>query len=459
MRCAEVLVSLISALRRAGSGVAAAACCAMLASCGGGNSTETTLIGTGSTASPAGTEVVLSQPQGSNTTEIVVDAGPGSGTGFSSFGVANLPYVTVKVCSPGSATACVTIDHVLLDTGSVGLRVLRSAVAGLNLPAAADATGTLVSCYPFVLGAVWGPLAQADLTIGGETASKLPLQIIDDSQPAVFTAPADCQKAANGSLLNSQGSLLAKGVLGIGMIAYDCGQLCAVGDYTGTYTIYYRCTTASVCTAAAVPAEQQVQNPVVQFSPNSDGTRDDNGTIVMLPAVPDLGAAVVRGRLVFGIGTQTNNQLPLGSSILRVQTDPIRDDYLYVQSSVGGQTYPNSYIDSGSNGYFFDSASLSQACIAAGKGANWYCPSAQQNLNAVITGADGMTRSVSLSIGNADLLFAPPGTNTAFPTLAGAAGAANPGAFVWGLPFFYGKSVYTSIWFQRLSENGPWYTF
>jgi hypothetical protein len=456
MRCAEVLVCLISALRRAGYGVAAAACCAVLASCGGGNSTETTLIGTGATASPAGTEVVLSQPQGSNTTEIVVDAGPGSSTGFSSFGVANLPYVTVKICSPGSATACVTIDHVLLDTGSVGLRVLRSAVAGLNLPTAADASGTLVSCYAFVLGAIWGPLAQADLTIGGETASNLPLQIIDDSQPAVFAAPADCQKAANGSLLNSQGSLLAKGVLGIGMIAYDCGQNCADGFYPN-YTVYYRCTTASVCAATAVPAEQQVQNPVVHFSPNSDGTRDDNGTIVMLPAVPDLGAAVVRGRLVFGIGTQTNNQLPLGSSILRVQTDTSRDDYFYVQSSVGGQTYPNSYIDSGSNGYFFDSASLSQACIAAGKGATWYCPSAQQNLNAVITGADGMTRSVSLSIGNADLLFA--GTNTAFPTLAGAAGAANPGVFAWGLPFFYGKAVYTSIWFQRLSENGPWYTF
>jgi hypothetical protein len=187
---------------------------------------------------------------------------------------------------------------------------------------------------------------------------------------------------------------------------------------------------------------------------------NNNGTILMLPSVPDLGAAVVRGRLVFGIGTQTNNQLPSGSNILFVQTDPNRSDYLYVQTTVGSQTYPNSYIDSGSNGYFFDSASLSQACVAAAKDLNWYCPAAQQNLNAVITGADGLTRSVSLSIGNADLMFAVTNSsNTAFPTLGGAAGAANPGAFVWGLPFFYGKSVYTSIWFQRLSEKGPWYTF
>jgi hypothetical protein len=425
-----------------------------LVACGGGNSTETTLIG--APTSPPGTEVVLSQPQGSNTTEIVVDSGPS--TGFS-LGVANLPYVTVTVCTPGSTTQCVTIDHVFLDTGSIGLRVLRSAVASLQLPAMpSDAgAGNLVSCYPFVIGAVWGPLARADLGIGGERASNLPVQIIDDARPAVYTAPTDCQNAANGSLLDSVSRLQAKGVLGVGMIAYDCGQLCAVGDYTGTYTLYYRCSTATDCQATAVPADLQVQNPVVQFAPNPDGTVDNNGTVVMLPAVPDQGASVVRGRLVFGIGTQTNNQLPPASNILRVQTDPMRADYLYVQSSIGSQVFPNSYIDSGSNGYFFDDASLSTSCIGAGKGSTWYCPGTLQSFNALITDASGATRSVGLSIVNADLLFA--STNTAFATLGGASGSANPGAFVWGLPFFYGKSVYTAIWGQSLAANGPWYTF
>ena len=43
---------------------------------------------------PASTTVVLSEPTGSNTTEVIVDSGP---PGFS-LGSTNVPYVTVKVC-------------------------------------------------------------------------------------------------------------------------------------------------------------------------------------------------------------------------------------------------------------------------------------------------------------------------------------------------------------------------
>ena len=79
MRCAELLLVLALAL---------------LAGCGGGNSVETKCLGAcdGITPGVAGPEVVQSQPQGTNTTEVVVDSGPASGF---SLGVTNLPYVTV----------------------------------------------------------------------------------------------------------------------------------------------------------------------------------------------------------------------------------------------------------------------------------------------------------------------------------------------------------------------------
>ena len=41
----------------------------------------------------------------------------------------------MTLCKPGSASECVVIDHVFLDTGSIGLRLFRSAVASLSLPA------------------------------------------------------------------------------------------------------------------------------------------------------------------------------------------------------------------------------------------------------------------------------------------------------------------------------------
>src|SRR4051794_39506840 len=115
-----------------GARLIAACALAVLAACGGGTSSETTLIGGGTAGGTNVTTVSIDAPTGPNTTEIVVDSGPASGF---SLGAANIPYVTITVCTPGSTTECTTIDHVFLDTGSIGLRVLKSAVAKLALKA------------------------------------------------------------------------------------------------------------------------------------------------------------------------------------------------------------------------------------------------------------------------------------------------------------------------------------
>jgi Protein of unknown function (DUF3443) len=240
-------------------------------------------------------------------------------------------------------------------------------------------------------------------------------------------------------------------VLGVGMLRYDCGLICETGDYSGGYTLYYRCDTAGACTATAVRAEQQVQNPVSALAVNN------NGTIVMLPALPEVGAAVARGRLVFGIGTQSNNQLQPADKLLHVETDPASPGYLYLAATMSGVRYPYSYIDSGSNGLFFDDPNLSTRCAGNGAGSSWYCPASPQSRSVELQDALGVRAQVALSVGSADVLFG--SSNTAFANLGGAAGAANPGAFVLGLPFFYGRRVYTAIWGQALATNGPWYAF
>jgi len=441
MRCAE-----------AARAALLAAALAALAGCGGGNSSETTLIVSGVPTTPTGVTVTLAEPTGPNTTEIVVDSGPASGFAL---GVANLPYVTVKVCAPGSTTSCASIDHVFLDTGSIGLRVLRSAVAGLALPPVMAGSGPAAQpvheCYPFVVGAVWGPMARADVTIGEERAATLPIQLIDDGTPAGAEAPADCVAAANGALLKSVTSLQAKGVLGVGMLSYDCGLICETGDYSGTYTLYYRCDTAGRCTATAVRAEEQVQNPVSAFAVNN------NGTLVLLPALPEVGAAVAKGRLVFGIGTQSNNQPRPGDTRLHLETDVASLGYLYLSATIGSVRYPYTYIDSGSNGLFFDDAALTTQCAGSGAGATWYCPATAQQRLVELSDMLGTRTQFSLGITSADVLFA--SSNTAYANLGGAAGSANPGALVLGLPFFYGRRVSTAIWGQALATSGPWYAF
>jgi hypothetical protein len=429
-----------------------------LAGCGGGNSSVTTVTGGGLDGGNGATVVALDSPNGPNTTEIVVDAGPAAGF---SLGVANIPYVTVTVCAPGSATNCATIDHVFLDTGSVGLRLLKSKVAGLSLPAvsiAADPVlgrpgGRAVECYPFVLGAVWGPLVSADLRIAGEVATSLPVQVIDDATPMGDAAPAECIAAANGGLQNSVASLQANGILGIGMVAYDCGVNCRDGNYASGYTLYYACGGASggACVPTAIPVALQVQNPVARFAVNN------NGTVIAMPALPDLGAGSARGRLVFGIGTQANNQIPPTARMVFVDPDPTHADYLYFTTTTPRGTYSDSYIDSGSNALFFDDAAIAKGCQSStASSSGWYCPAAVQRLTATVTDTFGASGNVDFAVANADVLFRT--SSICFADLAGSAGQGTT-AFVWGFPFFYGRTVFTSIWGQALSPNGPWNAF
>ena len=455
---------------------------AVCVGCGGGDSSVTTYSGG---LVPA-TSVSIDTPTGSNTTEVIVDGGPAS----FSVGAMNTPYVTVTVCAP-SSTRCATIDHVFLDTGSYGLRVLKSRVASLTLPAltlAADAqrqtpAGTAVECYPFVLGGVWGPLARADVHMAGETATAIPIQLIDDSGSASLAVPADCIAAAGGvsstgqsPIFDSAASLQANGILGIGMMGFDCGLTCTTASYAGFHIQYYVCPdqlTAN-CQAAAVPVAQQTQNPVVHFVPDDGNAQADNtGTIVSLPALPTLGAGVARGRLVFGIGTRSNNQIAAGAKTLRVDANPSSPTYLYFTTTIGSASYPYSYIDSGSNAFFFNDASIGQACSssAGGQSGGWYCPSGTVSVlrNASLSDSFGNAASIDFSVANADVLFS--GSSTAFANLGGSLGldqlncqatrtCQNPEkTFAWGLSFFFGRSVYTSIWGQALSTNGPWNAF
>src|SRR5258708_18244294 len=128
-----------------------------------------------------------------NTLAVVVDAGPPG------VGAVNRPYVTVKVCVPGSTT-CANIDHVLLDTGSGGLRLVRSVLTagGVTLTPVTDSQGRIIEeCASFVGGEIWGPVGLADVTLAGEVAAKLPVQVMDDTNTNA-APPTTC--GPNGSV-------------------------------------------------------------------------------------------------------------------------------------------------------------------------------------------------------------------------------------------------------------------
>ncbi len=118
----------------------------------------------------AGTAVVTVNPtaSGGNVAPLTVDAGP-AGLGYVS---TNVAFTTVLVCIPNTTT-CQTIDHVMVDTGSSGLRLLSAAAGGefnLSLPPENDSNGNpLGECQVFLDGYVWGTVNTADVVMLGET--------------------------------------------------------------------------------------------------------------------------------------------------------------------------------------------------------------------------------------------------------------------------------------------------
>jgi hypothetical protein len=64
-------------------------------------------------------------------------------------------------------------------------------------------------------------------------------------------------------------------------------------------------------------------------------------------------------------------------------------------------------------------------------------------LSAVLQGQNGVSATVNFTVADAETLRANNPSLVAFATLAGTFPTAN--TFDWGLPFYYGRTVYTAI--------------
>ena len=153
--------------------------------------------------------------------------------------------------------------------------------------------------------------------------------------------------------------------------------------------------------------------------------------------------------MVFGIGTQANNGIG-SATVLNVDANTGNVVTLY-----NGQTYVDSYIDSGSNALFFGT----RAFATCGKPLDgFYCPATTQNGSATIQGTNGTSSPANFSIANASQLATANPTYFAFSNLGGI----NPDSlgFAWGLPFHYGRNVFTAIETRSTpAGTGPYVAF
>jgi hypothetical protein len=431
----------------------------------------TGLTGCGGGFRPLGPETNLPVPSTVNNT-VPVTAGL-----TSSGGRINGVFVSVTVCGPAvlpvgqnppggppPPPTCQTIPNILIDTGSVGLRLIETGtVDGLSLPVVTDSNGnTMQECVQFAdFSYAWGPVARATIQIAGETAAQVPLefetpntgipiQIITQPDFVTTPAPADCLASPpSGGVpiaVNTVQTLGANGILGVGSFLQDCGSACASSPPRNQY---FSCP-SGLCSVASVPQNLQIWNPVAAFA------YDNNGLVLSLPYAPPGGSGPVTGSLIFGNGTQSNNTF--GNVTLfaidsygnfpqvTLVTQP--SPFLPAMPVVNYLSPQNgSYLDSASPAiYFSDAQSLAvPECLNSdGQPLGLYCPSTLTPFFAQVYGTNKASETLSWYVENATGLLS--SQNSVFSTLGGDSGINVSTDYAdFGLPFFLSHTVYVGF--------------
>ena len=423
----------------------------VLSACGGGggsSSSPSSSSGSGPVpVTPPDPTSTANFPSGANVVKVSVDG--------QSFSALNTPFVSITLCNPSAPTNCLTIDHILVDTASVGLRVYSqplntSSLTSLNLPQQLASDGNpLVECLPFAQGTTWGPIKNVNLQVGAEVASNIAVQVISD--PNFTSVPAACSNQG-AAMLTPSGTkgFGANGVLGVGLYAQDCGFNCTTAAGL-VENVYFSCSNnGSNCTNIGVPLASQVQHPVTQFA------KDNNGVILTLNPIPASGATTVAGVLIFGVDTETNNVSSNTNTIL-VNNTPTDPSYGYITTVFNNQSYTSSFLDSGSNAYFFNAPTGTSITQCTGNYAGFYCPATTIAATTLVSGVSGSSAATTttFNIANGSTLFSN-NTYAAFNDLAGS--ASDNVTFDWGLPFFFGRSVYTVIDGKTTAKaTGPYF--
>jgi Protein of unknown function (DUF3443) len=344
----------------------------------------------------------------------------------------NVLYTSVKICDANSN--CQTIDNVQVDTGSGGLRLFKTALPpGAPVTPVLSGQSPIGECQTFAMGSAWGQVETTFLVLASEPAINIPIQVIDASfgkQPP----PSPCDIGN----WNGPSEIHANGILGIDVGVPDSG-------------VYFTCQN-NACSPLTPQAPQRVTNPVVQLPV------DNNGVIVNLPNVPDNGQATAAGTLVLGIHTQLDNDPDTYSpnpklTVTLNATDPL----IASTTTTDGQTYFEFAPDTGSNGFFFTDANITNCPKILGfLDSPWYCPANPCNLGVQVAGTSGSPWRFQLWIRDQRMLA---GTNNlAFNDLGGP--SPDPSLFIAGLPFFYGKQVYIGYAGKSSSlGNGPLYAY
>ena len=164
--------------------------------------------------------------------------------------------------------------------------------------------------------------------------------------------------------------------------------------------------------------------------------------------------------MYFGIGTQTNNGLGSATILTTTNSSSSLGPGLLI-AGYRGRNLDQSFLDTGSNSYFFVDSTIPN-CTAAQE-ASYYCPNPSLSISVTLSGTNGASKSGNFTLYNADSLLN--SVNSALPGIGDNPKIASNlipyiNSFDFGLPFFYGRNVYTALEGRTASGTvGPYVAF
>ncbi len=378
-----------------------------------------------------GSSVIYSDSSSQPTSAVnVVPLSVDSGYNGAAF---NRPFITLTVCQPGTTT-CQTIDHIIVDTGSTGLRINQSAL-NLSLPSIEYNSLSLYQCMQYGGGYGFGPAVTANVKIGGESAYNIPMQIFIDNEEEQSLVPTSCTSGTSFADFNAMG---AHGIIGVNPYSNPDNTYTAGGVYTCTSDL--DCT--EVSNPDAIPTKLNI-NPVAAFS------QDNNGLILSLPNISTPTNGPVVGTITFGLDTESNNTV--SSTVTTVLGDPTATWPVGFFRSTTENIETRAIFDSGTPTLDFYSATMAKCTESAWVA--FYCPepSPQAWASTINNYSGGAQTAISNSIVNYELIY-PTGQGPSIVPYIGE--IANPldDITIYGLPYFFGKSIYLGL--KGDSESG-----
>jgi hypothetical protein len=259
----------------------------------------------------------------------------------------------------------------------------------------------------------------ADVVLGGETASNVPIQLWNNQYAS---KPSSCAAA-----ISDPSEWGSNGILGVSPGLTDCyGNSCPASGGPA----YFACN-AGTCSPVVPSPLQQIKNPVALLD------TDNNGVTISFPSIPPGGVLSSSGTMFLGVGTRSNNVPPAGTPALKTTYEG------WFNAQLNGKTFW-SRMDTGTESWNIPDGTGVPLCTGPGTAGHYLCPSSPLTISLELQDiSKAISEPITFQIANVEQEFG--SGNFASSDMGQDWGAGISDAMILGMSFFYGKTVYFVI--------------